>query len=83
MSEVTLEEIKRLVGLQLGARNVGEQDRFLEDLSAESADVANLIASVEEKYKITIKESEIAKIFTPKDLFDLVKQRTSSPGPAR
>ncbi len=54
MSEVTLEEIKRLVGLQLGARNVSEQDRFLEDLSAELADVANLIASVEEKYKITI-----------------------------
>jgi acyl carrier protein len=83
MSEITLEEIKRLVGLQLGARNVSEQDRFLEDLSAESADVANLIASVEEKYKITIKESEIAKIFTPKDLFELVKERTSWRGPSR
>jgi acyl carrier protein len=75
MSEVTLEDIKRLVGLQLGARNVREHDRFLEDLAAESADVANLIASVEEKYKITIKESEIAKIFTPNDLFKLVKNR--------
>jgi len=53
----------------------------LEDLAAESADVANLIASVEEKYKITIKESEIAKIFTPNDLFKLVKNRMSLRGP--
>jgi acyl carrier protein len=73
MADVTLEDIKRLVGLQLGTRQVGEQDRFLEDLAAESADVANIIAVVEEKYKITIKESEIAKIFTPHDLFELVK----------
>ena len=41
MTEVTLEEIKKLVGLQLGTRNVGEHDRLLEDLSAESADVAS------------------------------------------
>ena len=75
MSEVRLEDIKRLVGLQLGVHNVGEHDRLLEDLAAESADVANLIASVEEKYKITIKESEIAKIFTPNDLFKLVEDR--------
>ena len=75
MIDVTLEDIKRLVGLQLGTRNVGEHDRFLEDLSAESADVANIIAAAEEKYKITIKESEIAKIFTPHDLFELVRNR--------
>jgi acyl carrier protein len=75
MADVKLEDIKRLVGLQLGTRQIGEHDRFLEDLAAESADVANIIAVVEEKYKITIRESEIAKIFTPNDLFELVKNR--------
>lgn len=77
MTDVTMEDIKKLVGLQLGRRTVGEHDRFLEDLAAESADVANIIGVVEEKYKITVKESEIAKIFTPNDLFELVKQRGS------
>jgi len=71
----TIEEIKKLVGLQLGTRTVNDQDRFVEDLGAESADVANLIAAVEEKYRITIKESEIAKIFTPADLFQIVQSR--------
>lgn len=75
MTSTSIEEIKKLVGLQLGARNVNEADRFMEDLGAESADIANLIAAVEEKYQIEIKESEIARILTPADLFDLVRRR--------
>jgi acyl carrier protein len=75
MTSTTIEEIKKLVALQFGVRHVKETDRFMEDLGAESADVANLIAAVEEKYQIEIKESEIARIFTPADLFNLVHQR--------
>jgi acyl carrier protein len=75
MSIVTMDEIKKLAGMQLGKRNVHEHDRFMEDLGAESADVANLVAAVEEKYGITIKEAEIARIFTPADLFALIQKR--------
>lgn len=75
MTAVSIEEIKRMVGLQLGKRSVNETDRLMEDLGAESSDVANLVAAVEEKYAITIKESEIARIYTPLDLFELVKRR--------
>ena len=56
-------EICEMVELQLGKQNVKPSDRLLEDLGAESADVANLIARVEERYNIFIKESEIAKTF--------------------
>ncbi len=75
MAFPSIDEIKILVGLQLGVRHVNEADRFMEDLGAESADLANLIAAVEEKYHIEIKESEIARIFTPADLLDLVRKR--------
>jgi len=75
MATASLDEIKKLVGLQLGKRNVDEHDRFFEDLGAESADLANIVARVEEKYTITIKESEIARILTPADLFALVQAR--------
>ena len=75
MSTVSMDEIKKLVGMQLGKRNVNENDRFVEDLGAESADVANIVATVEEKYKITIKEAEIAHIFTSADLFALIQKR--------
>jgi acyl carrier protein len=72
---VNLEDIKKLVGLQLGKRNVQADSRLVEDLGAESADVANLVATVEEKYGVSIKEAEIARIFTPADLFDLIQKR--------
>ncbi len=75
MPIVSIDEIKKLVGMQLGKRNVNESDRFVEDLGAESADVANIVATVEEKYGITIKEAEITSIFTPADLLALVQKR--------
>ena len=78
MSVPTIEEIIKLVGLQLGKRSVTPTDRLVEDLGAESADVANLVAAVESKYGITVKESEIARIFTPQDLFELVVKKTQA-----
>jgi len=75
MQSVTKDEIIKLVELQLGKRGLRENDRLVEELGAESADVANLVAAAEEKYGIAIKESEIARIFTPVDLFELVQKR--------
>lgn len=75
MPAVRIEDIVRLVSLQLGKRNVAPQDRLLEDLGAESADVANLIARVEEKYRIVLTETEIAQILTAADLFELVSMK--------
>jgi len=75
MSILSMDEIRKLVGMQLGKRNVKDKDRFVEDLGAESADVANLVATAEEKYGVTIKESEIARLFTSEDLFVLIQKR--------
>ena len=75
MTDILIEEINELVALQLGIPAVASQDRLMEDLGAESADVANIIAAVEEKYHIVVKESEIARIFTHADLLELVRKR--------
>jgi acyl carrier protein len=72
---VSIDDILKLIGLQLGKRNVRAADRLVEELGAESADLANIVAATEEKYNITIKESDIVHIFTPQDLFDLVNKR--------
>lgn len=72
---MTEKEICEMVELQLGKRGVQPGDRLLEDLGAESADVANLVARVEERYGIFIKESEIARIVTPADLLAIVQQK--------
>lgn len=75
MVTITLDDVKKMVGVQLGVRTVAAHDRLVEDLGAESADVANLMAAVEERYLVSIKESEISKIRTPNDLFELVRSR--------
>lgn len=77
MKGVSMDEIRMLVGLQLGIREVNDDSLLVEDLSAESADVANIIAALEGKYQITVTEPEIAKIRTPADLFELVNKHMS------
>ena len=77
MTNVSMDEIKKLVSLQLGVRDVDDNSLLVEDLSAESSDVANIVAALEEKYQITVTEPEIAKIRTPVDLFDLVNGKRS------
>jgi acyl carrier protein len=71
---VTLEEISTLVSLQLGKRKVHAADRIVEDLGAESADVANIIATLDEKYQIEIDEADIPAVRTVTDLFELVRR---------
>jgi acyl carrier protein len=70
---VTIEDIQTLVGLQLGRRKVSAQDRLLEDLGAESADMVNIIATVEDKYRISLVEADISRVRTVRDLYDLIE----------
>jgi acyl carrier protein len=78
MNSVTLDDIKRIVGLQLGLSTVPDQARFVEDLGAESADLANIVAAVESKYGIRMKESEIARIFTSAELYEAVRRHSQT-----
>jgi acyl carrier protein len=71
---VTSEDIQTLVGLQLGKRKVSAQDRLMEDLGAESADMVNIIATIEDKYRISLEEADISRVRTVRDLYDLVKE---------
>jgi acyl carrier protein len=70
---VTIEDIQTLVGLQLGKRKVSASDRLMEDLGAESADIVNIIATVEDKYQISLEEADISRVRTVRDLYDLIK----------
>ena len=75
MTNVSMDDINKLVSLQLGVRDVAADTLLVEELGAESADVINIFAVLEEKYQIVVKESEIARIKTPSDLFELVKSK--------
>ena len=71
--DVELDDIRALVRLQLGLKRVGADDHLASDLGAESADVVNLIAAVEDKYDLTIAEEEIPDIQTVRDLWERVR----------
>ncbi|NIM17660.1 MAG: hypothetical protein GTO45_37320 [Candidatus Aminicenantes bacterium] len=71
---VTIEEIETLVRLQLGARKVSAQDRFMEDLGAESADLLNIITAAEDKFNISFDEADISRVRTVQELYELVKK---------
>lgn len=71
---VTLADLKTLVSLQLGKPNIDETAHFVEELGAESADILNIVLAVEDKYHISIAESETSDIRSTLDLYDLVKR---------
>ncbi len=70
---IAIEEIIRIISLQLGNKNVGSEDHLLEDLGAESLDVMNIVIAIEDKYGVVIKDAEIPKLQTPATLFQFVK----------
>jgi acyl carrier protein len=73
-------EVVELVGLQMGIAEVRAQDRILEDLGAESMDIVNLLATVEERFGMSIGEPELLAIRTPADLANLVSRRRNASG---
>ena len=62
------ESLLKMVGIQLGRRKVRIEDRFFEDLNAESVDMVNLAANIEERTGIFIPEEIIPELKTVKDL---------------
>jgi len=65
-------EIGQLVELQLGVERAHDADRLVEDLGAESADLMNLVATLEERYDVEIDEREASRARTVADLGALV-----------
>lgn len=59
--------------LQLGQKKVKADDLFLEDLGAESADIVNIVASVEDKYNISFDDEDISDVRTVQELFNRVE----------
>ena len=73
---ISIDDIKRIISLQLGVKVIGDNDRLLVELGAESLDVMNIVVAIEEKFNIQIEEMEILDIQTPAAIYQLVIDRT-------
>lgn len=69
-----IEDLIAIVKMQLGTTDVSENEHLVEALGAESADIVNIVAAIEEKYDIEIDESELANITTIAGLQKLVER---------
>jgi len=74
---IPLNEISKIIGLQLGIRRVNGSDHILHDLAAESIDIINIIATIEEKYDIFIDETTLSNVGTVAELHQLVEKLTA------
>ena len=66
------ESLIRLVEVQLGRKKVKMEDRFAEDLGAESIDMVNLMVTIEENTGIFIPEEVIPELKTLQDLLNFI-----------
>jgi acyl carrier protein len=72
-----LDDVSRTVGLVLGLRRVTADQRLVEDLGAESADILNIMVTLEEEYSVRIDEAEMTNVATVRDLHQLLVKTTN------
>lgn len=65
-------QLRDLVARQLGRHEVGLDDRLIEDLGAESMDLVNIVAVVEETCRVSVDEERLPLLRTVRDLADEV-----------
>lgn len=70
------EQLKDIIVEQLGVNEelVKEEATFVDDLSADSLDIVELIMSIEEKFDIEISDEEAEKIVTVGDVVKYIKE---------
>jgi acyl carrier protein len=76
-----LDQVSRTIGLVLGCRHVTADQRLVEDLGAESADILNIMVTLEQKYGVKIDETEMTAVATVRDLYHLLMRMTHAATP--
>ncbi len=72
--EEIFEELKKIIVEQLGVNeeNITMQASFIDDLSADSLDIVELVMNIEEKFDLEIPDSEAEKIATVEDVVEYI-----------
>ncbi len=74
-NEEILEKLKEIIVERLGVEEelVTEKATFVDDLSADSLDIVELIMEIEEIFDLEIADSEAEKIVTVGDVVNYIK----------
>ena len=74
-NEEIFEKVKAIVVEQLGVEeeNVKEEATFVDDLSADSLDIVELVMQIEEEFDVEIADADAEKIVTVGDVVEYIK----------
>ena len=75
--EEIFEKVKKIVVEQLGVEeeHVKLEATFVDDLSADSLDIVELIMGIEEEFELEIPDSDAEKIVTVGDVVEYIKDK--------
>jgi acyl carrier protein len=78
--EEIFEKFKKIVVEQLGVEeeHVKKEATFVDDLSADSLDIVELIMAIEEEFELEIPDSDAEKIVTVGDVVDYIKDKKNA-----
>jgi len=68
----TLDEVRRVVALELGVKEVRAEDRLVDDLGVESMDFVSILAAIEDRWGIAAGDADLSPVRTVTDLHGLV-----------
>ena len=73
------DKVLEMIADQAGARveRIKDESNFEDDLGMDQLDMIELVVYLEEEFSFEITEDEQSKLFTVKDLVDLVETKTS------
>ncbi|MBR2744044.1 MAG: acyl carrier protein [Clostridia bacterium] len=71
------EKVKKIVEEQLGvsSENINMNSTFVDDLSADSLDIVELVMGIEEEFEIEIPDTDAEKIVTVGDVVEYIKNK--------
>ena len=77
--EEIFEKLKKIIVEQLGVNeeNVKEEATFVDDLSADSLDIVELIMALEEEFDMEIPDADAEKVVTVGDVVDYIKDHVA------
>ena len=72
MASPSLDEIRSVVAVELGVRQVRAEDRLVDDLGVESMDLVAILAAIEDRWGIATGKADLGTVRTVADLHHLV-----------
>jgi acyl carrier protein len=75
----TLDEIRRVVALELGVKQVRGDDRLVDDLGVESMDLVSILSAIEDRWGVDAQQSDLSQLATVADLHELIGRLAGRP----